>query len=75
MAGNGSAVAEIVDSNAKGTQLVYTDATKGQIGFVNVLGPRNPVGQGTVDVGARRTSGTRTSTTAFSRSRLREPCS
>ncbi|WP_372795728.1 hypothetical protein, partial [Pontiella sp.] len=34
MAGNGSAVAEIVDASKDGTQLVYTDSDNEAIGFV-----------------------------------------
>ena len=46
MAGNGSAVAEIVDVTVNGKQLVYTDSEKGEIGFVDISDPANPVGQG-----------------------------
>ena len=56
MAGNGSAVAEIVDVNVSRNQLVYTDSPSGAIGFVDIFDPRNPAGQGTVDVGGEPTS-------------------
>ena len=51
MAGNDSEVAEILDVTINGKQLVYTDAGKGEIGFVDISDPAHPVGQGTVDVG------------------------
>jgi Esterase-like activity of phytase len=54
--GNGSAVAEIVDATSDGRQLVYTDAEKSQIGFVDIANPANPQGAGTVDVVGRPTS-------------------
>jgi uncharacterized protein YjiK len=56
IAGNGSEVAEILDVTINGKQLVYTDAGKGQIGFVDISDPANPKGQGTVDVGGDPTS-------------------
>lgn len=56
MAGNGSGVAEIVDVTINGKQLVYTDAENGEIGFVDISDPANPVGEGTVDVGGEPTS-------------------
>lgn len=56
IAGNGSAVAEIVDFSFDERQLVYTDAPSGQIGFVDVSRPDAPVGQGTLDVGGEPTS-------------------
>lgn len=56
MAGNGSGVAEIVDVTVNGKQLVYTDSENGEIGFVDISDPANPVGQGTVDVGGDPTS-------------------
>ncbi len=56
IAGNGSEVAEILDVTVNGKQLVYTDAGKGQIGFVDISDPANPKGQGTVDVGGDPTS-------------------
>ena len=56
MAGNGSAVAEIVDATANGRRLVYTDGDKGEIGFVDISDPRNPKGEGKVSVGGEPTS-------------------
>jgi hypothetical protein len=56
IAGNGSAVAEIVDVTTNGKQLVYTDSDNGAIGFVDISDPANPVGQGTVNVGGEPTS-------------------
>ncbi len=56
IAGNGSAVAEIVDVTDNGKQLVYTDADTESIGFVDISDPANPVGQGTVPVGGEPTS-------------------
>jgi hypothetical protein len=56
MAGNDSEVAEILDVTINGKQLVYTDAGKGEIGFVDISDPAHPVGQGTVDVGGDPTS-------------------
>lgn len=56
MAGNGSAVAEIVDVSNNGKQLVYTDSPEESIGFVDISDPANPVGDGTVPVGGEPTS-------------------
>lgn len=56
MAGNGSAVAEIVDATRNGKQLVYTDSENGAVGFVDISNPANPNGLGTVDVGGEPTS-------------------
>ncbi|BBO82174.1 alkaline phosphatase [Desulfosarcina ovata subsp. sediminis] len=56
MAGNGSAVAEIVDVTVNGKQLVYTDSENGAIGFVDISDPAHPVAQGTVEVGGEPTS-------------------
>lgn len=56
IAGNGSAVAEIVDFSVDQRQIVYTDAPNGQIGFVDISRPAAPVGQGTLDVGGEPTS-------------------
>ena len=56
LAGNGSAVAEIVDVAANGKRLVYTDSGNGAIGFVDISDPANPVGLGTVKVGGEPTS-------------------
>ena len=39
IAGNGSAVAEIVDVTVNGKQLVYTDSDNGAIGFVDISDP------------------------------------
>jgi hypothetical protein len=54
--GNGSEVAEILDVTINGKQLIYTDAGKGEIGFVDISDPARPVGQGTLDVGGEPTS-------------------
>ncbi len=56
MAGNGSAVAEIVDVTKNGKQLVYTDSPNESIGFVDISDPCCPTGQGTVNVGGEPTS-------------------
>jgi DNA-binding beta-propeller fold protein YncE len=56
MAGNGSAVAEIVDVSPDGKQLVYTDASNGAVGFVDIRALSNPQGQGTMPVGGSPTS-------------------
>jgi hypothetical protein len=56
IAGNGSAVAEILDVTTNGKQLIYTDAETESIGFVDISDPANPVGQGTVAVGGEPTS-------------------
>ena len=56
MAGNGSGVAEIIDVTRNNRQLVYTDAEKQQIGFVDIRFPWKPRGQGVVDVGGEPTS-------------------
>ncbi len=56
MAGNGSGVAEITDVSVSGKQLVYTDAEKGEIGFVDISNPAKPKGEGTVKVGGEPTS-------------------
>lgn len=56
MAGNGSGVAEITDVSADGRQLVYTDASKGEIGFVDIANPSKPKGQGTLRMNGEPTS-------------------
>ncbi len=56
IAGNGSAVAEIVDASPDGNQLAYTDADNEEVGFVDITDETNPVGQGTVAVGGEPTS-------------------
>lgn len=56
MAGNGSAVAEIVDASKDGKQLVYTDSDNESIGFVDITIPTAPVGTGTQEVGGEPTS-------------------
>jgi hypothetical protein len=56
IAGNGSAVAEIIDVTTNNKQLIYTDADNEAIGFVGIVDPTNPVGQGTMDVGGEPTS-------------------
>lgn len=56
MAGNGSAVAEIVDVSKNGKQAIYTDADNNQIGFVDIAKPRHPRGQGVVDLPGEPTS-------------------
>ena len=56
MAGNGSGVAEITDVSADGRQLVYTDASKGEIGFVDITHPAKPVGKGTLKMNGEPTS-------------------
>jgi len=55
-AGNGSAVAEIIDVTPDGRQLVYTDSEEQQIGFVDIANPWDPKAGGTVDVGGEPTS-------------------
>ena len=56
MAGNGSAVAEIVDVSRDGKQLIYTDAGNGEIGFVDITRPDKPLAQGVLVVGGEPTS-------------------
>ena len=56
MAGNGSAVAEIVDTTDDGRTLVYTDSPSQAIGFVDISDPAEPVGTGTLAVGGEPTS-------------------
>lgn len=56
IAGNGSAVAEIVDATRDGKQLIYTDGDNDQIGFVNISDPTAPSGEGVMDVGGEPTS-------------------
>ncbi|MEM9256318.1 MAG: hypothetical protein AAGA91_12795 [Pseudomonadota bacterium] len=56
IAGNGSAVAEIVDVSPNGRQLFYTDGDNGEIGFVNIGTPSKPIGDGVVSVGGEPTS-------------------
>lgn len=56
IAGNGSAVAEIVDVTSDYKQLIYTDADNEAIGFVDIRNPRRPKGLGTLDVGGEPTS-------------------
>lgn len=56
MAGNGSAVAEIVDVSPNGKQLVYTDSENEAIGFVDIRKPSKPAAAGTVAVGGEPTS-------------------
>jgi hypothetical protein len=56
MAGNGSAVAEIVDVSENGRTLVYTDAGNGEVGLVDIGDPGQPAGLGTIDVGGSPTS-------------------
>lgn len=56
MAGNGSGVAEIVDVSANGKQLVYTDSSNEEIGFVDINNPAGPVADGVVAVGGEPTS-------------------
>lgn len=56
MAGNGSSVAEIVDVSRDGRQLIYTDAGKGEIGFVDITRPDQPKAQGVLVVGGEPTS-------------------
>jgi hypothetical protein len=56
MEGNGSSVEEIIDATVNGKQLVYTDADKGEIGFVDISDPAHHKGQGTVYVGGKPTS-------------------
>ncbi|MFK8025400.1 MAG: esterase-like activity of phytase family protein [Ilumatobacter sp.] len=56
IAGNGSGVAEIIDTSSDGTQLVYTDGDNGEIGFVDITNPHEPEAAGTVDVGGEPTA-------------------
>lgn len=56
MAGNGSAVAEIVDVSGDGRQLVYTDGDQGEIGFVDIADPADPQPGGVVSLGGEPTS-------------------
>lgn len=56
MAGNGSGVAEIIDADSSGRQVVYTDAATNSIGLINTESPFNPLGLGTIAVGGEPTS-------------------
>lgn len=56
MTGNGSSVAEIIDVSRDGKQLIYTDAGKGEIGFVDITRPDKPKAQGVLVVGGEPTS-------------------
>lgn len=56
IAGNGSAVAEIVDVSRNGKQLVYTDADDQSIGFVDISNPTRPRGEGKVALDGEPTS-------------------
>src|SRR5262245_12487578 len=56
MAGNGSAVAEIVDTSKDGKTLAYTDAINGAVGFVDISDPENPVAKGTLALPGSPTS-------------------
>ncbi|MGD8416970.1 MAG: esterase-like activity of phytase family protein [Pseudomonadales bacterium] len=56
MAGNGSAVAEIVDVSNDGNQAIYTDAGNEEIGFVDIRNLRHAIGQGTVAMPGEPTS-------------------
>jgi len=56
MAGNGSSVAEIIDVSRDGKQLIYTDAGKGEIGFVDITRADKPSGQGVLAVDGSPTS-------------------
>ena len=56
MAGNGSAVAEIVDVSVNGKELAYTDSDNEAIGFVDIRNTAVPLGKGTVAVGGEPTS-------------------
>ena len=49
-------VAEIVDVSEDGMTLIYTDSEQGQVGFVNIEHPSDPVGLGTLAVGGEPTS-------------------
>jgi hypothetical protein len=53
---NGNEVAEIVAATANGRRLVYTDASTGSIGFVDIADPANPIGEGMLDMGGSPTS-------------------
>lgn len=56
IAGNGSAVAEIIDVTMDGNTLIYTDADNGEIGFVDITDSADPVAGGTVSIGGEPTS-------------------
>jgi hypothetical protein len=56
VAGNGSSVAEIVDTAFRGRLLVYTDGGKGEIGLVDISNPRKPKGLGTIPLPGEPTS-------------------
>ncbi|MCY4641598.1 MAG: esterase-like activity of phytase family protein [Gammaproteobacteria bacterium] len=56
IAGNGSAVAEIIDVSKNGKQAIYTDADNNQIGFIDISRPRQPMGTGVLDVPGEPTS-------------------
>jgi hypothetical protein len=49
-------IAEIVAASEDGKLLVYTDAVSGNVGFVNIEDPANPLPGGVVDVDGQPTS-------------------
>jgi DNA-binding beta-propeller fold protein YncE len=49
-------VAEIVAASENGRLLVYTDTATGNVGFVNIEDPANPLPAGVVDVDGQPTS-------------------
>lgn len=49
-------VAEIVAASEDGRLLVYTDTATGNVGFVNIEDPANPLPAGVVDVDGQPTS-------------------
>jgi hypothetical protein len=48
--------AEIVAASEDGRTLIYTNSPKGEIGFVDIADPANPVGIGQLDMGGEPTS-------------------
>jgi uncharacterized protein YjiK len=49
-------VAEILDASKDGRTLVYTDGPTGNIGFIDITDPANPVADGVVAMGGEPTS-------------------
>jgi len=49
-------VAEIVSASEDGMTLIYTDAPRGVVGFVDITVPSSPLAKGVIDVGGEPTS-------------------
>ena len=53
---NTTTVAEIVAASADGKTLIYTDAETGNVGFVDITNPSQPLPKGVLDLGGSPTS-------------------